>query len=141
MNQHRDTEAAALLDAIAGLHAAMSGLHESVRTLNAIQQLGATPRPIRANQSGPLSTSAGRLAGYSLRETSGTDAAVIRLRDGEDTSDDGNILITLALAAGASADRWLMPLGVSFTAGLFAEIVSGAVEGTAFILGAQLAGT
>lgn len=137
MKNSSDNGASALLDAIADLCRQVSGLHDGIRTLNAVQQLGATPRPIRANQSGPLSTSAGRIAGYSVRETSGTAAAVLRLRDGEDTSDPGNILITLALAAGACVESWLLPVGVTFTAGLWAEIVSGDVEGAAFILGAQ----
>jgi hypothetical protein len=137
VKNNTDVEATAMLDAIAGLHTALSGLNDGVRTLNAVQQLGATPRPIRANQSGPLSTSAGRLAGYSVRETSGTAAAVLRLRDGEDVSDPGNILITISLSAGESTRDWYLPLGVSFTAGLYVEIVSGAIEGAAFILGQQ----
>lgn len=134
MKNHTD-EAAAMLDAIAGLHSALSGLHESVRTLNAIAQLGATPRPIRANQSASLSYSAGALAGLSLRETSGAASAVVRLRDGEDTSDPGNILISVSLAAGESTRDWYLPAGVSFGRGLYVEIVSGQVEGSVFLCG------
>ena len=76
-----------------------------------------------------VSTSAGRLVGFSLRETTTTDPALVRLLDGP----DGEPLALIRLAPGESVRDWYGPTGVSFIYGLFTQVVSGAVEGVAYL--------
>lgn len=65
--------------------------------------------------------------GYSLRETGGADA-VVRIWDG--TAASGILLDTVALAADGSAQAWYGGGGLRAVAGVFVEVVSGAVEGS-----------
>lgn len=76
-----------------------------------------------------VSTSAGRLVGFSLRETTATAPALVRLLDGI----DGDPLALIRLAPGESVRDWYGPTGVSFINGLFAQVVAGAVEGVAYL--------
>lgn len=101
-------------------------LHTGVRSLNGAFSRGTSPREIINGQSVRVSNVAGRLAGFSFRETAG-DAAVIRLRDGFDTS--GGLIATTSLAANESVRDWFMPDGISFGSGLYVEILSGTIEG------------
>lgn len=78
-----------------------------------------------------VSNSPGTLAGYSLRETSGTTSAVVRLRDGIDTG--GQLLATISLAPAESARDWFMPQGIGFANGLYVEVVTGPVEGVCWL--------
>lgn len=78
---------------------------------------------------GSLAGGAGFYAGFSLRETAGA-AAVVRLWD--NTSAAGKLIATIALPASSSKD-FSVPAGVAFATGLFAEIVSGTVEGSVYI--------
>jgi|GEM_PF-2598788 len=84
----------------------------------------ATPISIAAGQ---LFTGGGHLAGYNFRETAG---AVAKVRLWDNTSAAGVILATVALAANGSID---LVCDRRFAKGVFAEIVSGAVEGSIFI--------
>jgi hypothetical protein len=83
-----------------------------------------------------LSSSPGRLVGWSLRETSGTDPFVVRFRGG---TDEGQPLIATAAAAAGTVDtQWLPGGGISLTEGLFVELVAGdglsaEVEGTVYL--------
>jgi hypothetical protein len=122
---HADDQLAATLGAIADLNDNLQQLHAGVKTTNAIRRLGAEPR-LLLGVSQKLSNSPGRLAGVALRETAGA-AAVVRVRDGFDAN--GDLILPIALAANASILEWFLPGGISYTAGLFFEVVSGAVEG------------
>lgn len=106
-------------------------VHDELVSLNGIRRDGALVRPILNGASLRLSTSAGQVLGYSVRETSGAAAAVLRLRDGSDTS--GDLVATIQLPANASATVWLAPHGVAFVQGLYAEVVSGALEGVVYL--------
>lgn len=79
---------------------------------------------------GKVSSSAGTLAGYSIRETSGAAAAVVQLWD---SGTNGNLIYTVRLAASESTSDWFMPLGIGFVHGLSVVIVSGAVEGAIYL--------
>lgn len=72
----------------------------------------------------------GFLVGYSVRETSGTAAAVVELHDGTDSS--GQVVATIGLAAGASKEVMGGPPGVLCRAGLYATVVTGAAKGVAW---------
>jgi hypothetical protein len=85
------------------------------------------------SQSGMLSYSAGALVGYSVRETAGAPA-VLRLRDGADTSDLRNVLQTVSLAARESARESFQPAGIGYDYGLYIEVVSGQIEGSAQVI-------
>lgn len=75
-----------------------------------------------------------RFAGYSLRETTGAAPAVVRFRDGLDVS--GVVVVTVQVPAGLSANVFLTPdTAVPFSVGVFVEVVSGALEGSLFLLG------
>ena len=117
---------AQFLGAIADLNATLKQSNQVATTNAAARHYGATTTPITGT-SQLLSTSPGRLAGWSIRETSGTASAVVRLRDGVDAS--GGLLATISLAAAESARDWFMPTGIGFANGLYIEIVTGAVEG------------
>jgi hypothetical protein len=106
---------------------------ELVPSRNAVPLRGAEYRSLYANAGAGVRVMAagGRLAGYSVRETTGAAPAVIRLRDGADVA--GDLVATIALTQGQSLTAWLMPTGISLTYGLFAEVVTGAIEGVAYL--------
>lgn len=105
-------------------------IQDGLRTLNGAQALGAIPRQITNGQSNPISTSPGRIAGWSVRETAAA-TALIRLRDG--TSATGDPIATIALTANQSVRDWFMPTGISFSNGLYVEVVFGAIEGVVYL--------
>jgi hypothetical protein len=85
-----------------------------------------------------LSASPGRLVGWSLRiPVFGTNPAVVKLRDGQDASAD--LIAGINLAAGTSSTIMLPGGGVSFTNGLFVDLVTSggtletAVEGCIYV--------
>lgn len=65
--------------------------------------------------------------GFSARETTGTTAAVFRVRDGGVVG--GLILDTVKLAPGESAREYYTQ-GLNARGGLYFELVSGALEGS-----------
>lgn len=89
--------------------------------------------PLLHSVSGPLSYSPGALVGYSFRETAGA-RAVFRLRDGAETDNPANVLQTVSLAPGESARETFQPDGITYIFGLYIEIVSGQIEGSAQII-------
>jgi hypothetical protein len=88
---------------------------------------------IMHSASGTLSYSAGALVGYSVREIAGAPA-VFRLRDGSETGDPRNILQTVSLAARESARESFQPAGIGYDYGLYIEVVSGQIEGSAQVI-------
>ncbi len=125
-------QALATADAVANLNDVLGLIHNEIRTSNGAQRVGAEGRPINtALTSQKLSSSGGRLAGWSVRETSGAAPAVLRLRDGVDAG--GDILATIALAANQGNSISMPGAGVGFALGLFLELVSGVVEGAVWI--------
>lgn len=87
----------------------------------------ATPKTFAA---GALVPNFGIYAGFSLRETAGA-AAVVRLWDNASAA-SGTPIAVVNLPASTSKDVFFAP-GVRFANGLFAEVVSGAVEGSVYI--------
>lgn len=65
--------------------------------------------------------------GFSIRETSGTAVATVRIWNG--TSATGTILDDISLTAGQSA-RELYPEGIAAELGIFVQIVAGSVAGS-----------
>ena len=99
-----------------------AGLSEFVRGQRVT---GAIRRPIRGGQ---VYTVGGRLAGWSVRAAGG--AATIDLYDGHD--DTGDILASIRLADGQSSAQTMMPAGVTFADGIYADVtIVDTVEGTA----------
>jgi hypothetical protein len=76
-----------------------------------------------------VSTGQGTYWGLALRETAGS-AAVVRVFDG--TSAAGTVIDTISLAANGAASTWLHG-GIRFAAGVYVDVVSGSVEGSARI--------
>lgn len=95
--------------------------------------VAAQVRPIINGASMTLSGVPGLLAGYSVRETAGA-RAVLRFRDGADTTAPDNILITMSLAPLESTRDWFMPTGISYRMALYVEVVSGTIEGAAQVI-------
>lgn len=128
--------------ALVNFNDAYQQMLNGVKTLRAIPQIGADPKVIPTNtdparaypqgMSGPITLSPGRLAGWSLRETSGAATATVRLLDGPDKG--GALLAAVALAAGGTANQWLMPGGASYGAGVYVDI-TGSVEGVVYLGG------
>lgn len=70
-------------------------------------------------------------AGWSLRETTGTTAAVVRFHDGINATTE--LLATVALASAASNVYRYDGQGVELATGrIFLEVVSGSVEGVVY---------
>jgi len=73
------------------------------------------------------------MVGFTLTENAGTPAAAqIRLYDNASAA-SGTILATLKFVASESKFSLPQGDGVYFTAGVFAQVVSGSVEGSVFI--------
>lgn len=69
--------------------------------------------------------------GLTVRETSGSAGAVVKIYDNASAA-SGTILQTVALAQGQSFNL-IHPAGVRALAGIYADVVSGAVEGSVYI--------
>ncbi len=67
-------------------------------------------------------------AGFSIRETTGTVAAAVRIWDNAAGQSSGTLLDTIGLAAGQSLSKAYTPQ-VAPTAGIWVQVVSGTVEG------------
>jgi hypothetical protein len=96
------------------------------QTANALRITAARPQPLTPN--GLNSNGAGRLVGWSLRETSGTAPATVTLYAARDGADPAAIVATVVLPAGTSTLWAPGTPGVSFGDGLFA-VTAGAVVG------------
>ncbi len=68
--------------------------------------------------------------GWTLRETTGSAAAVARLHNGQDST--GPIAASIGLVAGGSEIQGPAGPGVLMDAGVYLEVVSGSVEGSVF---------
>jgi len=103
------------------------------RSRNAVPLSGAEYRSLVAS-SGigvRVMSSPGRIAGFSVRETTAAAPALVKLRDGADIN--GDLVMTISLSAGESARDWFWPGGISLTYGLFVEVAAGAIEGVAYL--------
>jgi hypothetical protein len=82
------------------------------------------------------SASPGRLVGWSVRETTGANPYVLRFHNGDNASAD---LIAMITGGGGTADnKWFGPGGLSFTEGLYVEVITGAglsqaIEGVLYV--------
>lgn len=119
----------AILAALDKVADALDGVGKGVQSSMGTLRAGAEHRLLQG-QSFQVATSPGRLAGYAVRETTGTTGAVIQLLDGRES---GELFLPISLAAGESTRDWYMPVGVGFVDGLYLRVVSGAVEGAVFI--------
>ncbi|HRC64971.1 MAG TPA: hypothetical protein PLB86_07250 [Dermatophilaceae bacterium] len=102
-------------------------------TRNAVRISGCEARAIvdGAGVGLRVTTSPGRLAGWSVRETSGAAPAIVRFLDGP----GGDGVAEIALPAGQGSTLWLLPGGVSLTYGLSVQVVQGAVSGAVYVAG------
>lgn len=127
-------------------HDAWEGLREALdvplqelraalsQTKGAVVLQGAEVRSVPATTTGRrISTSAGRLMGWALRETAGAPATVY-LRDGRDAG--GEIVVPLQLAANESTRDYFAG-GLSLVDSLYLDVVAGSVEGAVFVGGAD----
>jgi hypothetical protein len=83
-----------------------------------------------------LSASPGRLVGWSVRETVGTNPYVLRFHNGDNPGADLVAMVTGS--AGTADSHWFGPGGISFTEGLYVEVVTGAglsqaIEGVIYL--------
>lgn len=79
--------------------------------------------------SGAVAAGATALMGYTVRETTGSASAVMRLRDGTST---GPILATISLDWGESIPTQTLNVAVTNVGGVYVQIVAGTVEGSVF---------
>ena len=75
-----------------------------------------------------VATSKAVYRGFSLRETSGAAAALVRVWDNASAA-AGNVLDEIALSAGESAREWYES-GIWAESGIYVQVVSGAVTGS-----------
>ena len=124
--QHDVTQV--FLDAVDRLRATLT--HSTL----AVALQGAEVRQTRVGGADTvLATSANRLLGWSLRETSGVASATVYLRDG--TDDSGAMVAAIQLAAGESVRDSYFPGGLSLIAGLYVDVAAGQVEGAVYLGG------
>lgn len=83
--------------------------------------------------SGVVLSGRGVLRGYSFRETSGTAAAVLRVRAGFNAT--ANLIASVSLVAGESVRDYFGESGLRADTGLYVEVVSGVVEGSVWYQG------
>lgn len=89
-----------------------------------------TPTMIRIVSPGATSQligGSGRLLGWSLRETSGTAAAIVQLLDGDPAG--LGILATISLTSGQSTRDWESFHPAPYYQSLNLHIIAGAIEG------------
>lgn len=125
-----ETHIANLVDQYTALRAEMRHVRDELVSSNAVRVRGAIARPLINGASMKLSVSAGRIAGFAVRELAGA-AASVRLLDGID--EGGELRLPINLAANESTRDWLMPAGVAFGAGVYA-VVTGSIEGVVYLL-------
>jgi hypothetical protein len=106
------------------------------QSLGGIMLQAARPVPVGSAPGGTLTPlrSPGRLVGWSLHESSGTNPALVRLWDGREAG--AKVLGYVALTAGQADNKWNAP-GVSITDALLIEVVTGTVEGVVYLGGAD----
>jgi hypothetical protein len=73
---------------------------------------------------------AGRLYGYSFRETTGAAEALIYIRDGDDATDP--IVAVISLGPNESDAKWYGDKGIALTTGLFFDRAGGNTEGALY---------
>lgn len=108
----------------------LTGLRaELAHSLGGVLLRGARPVPIgiSAEATPYVSTSAGRLVGWSVTETTGAGTASVKLYDGN----GGLLIASLPLTAGQSRTDSLTP-GLGVVRGIYA-VVTGSVEGTVWV--------
>lgn len=98
------------------------------KTVNGLRVTGARPQALQANAI--ASTGAGRLVGWSIRETAGA-AAVITIYAARDASDPLALVATIPLVANGGDTKLPAVPGVSFGDGLYVA-VTGAVAGALY---------
>lgn len=115
---------------------AMQMRADVAETVGGVMLRAARPVPLTVLPT-RISTSPGRLVGWSLRiPVFGTNPAVLKFHDGADTGGD---LVAVVNLPAASSDTKLLPGGgVSFSNGLYVELVTGAnletaVEGCVYL--------
>lgn len=90
------------------------------------------PVPWTAQSSGEqLVGGHGWLLGWSLRESTGSAAAVTELRDGTGTT--GRLMGTSSVATSGSDTQTIGDIGWPFTVGLYLVAVSGSTTGVAWV--------
>lgn len=94
------------------------------------QAAGAETRSFNVNQP-QITTTRGKLVGFSFTETTASSTASLRLRDGDV---NGRIIVPLLTLAANESQRDYPPHAIQYNDGLFVELVSGAIEGVVHIL-------
>lgn len=109
----------------------LARIRDELISTRGIVRAGAEARELANGVSARISFSAGQLAGFSVRETTGAAGAVLRFRDGQIS--EGGLLLTVSLNPGESTRDWFLPNGIGFVRGLSIEVVSGTIEGSVFL--------
>lgn len=111
-------------------------------TLGGVMLRGARPVQIGTADGGTMrpTSAPGRLVGWSIRETSGANPALVRLYNGRDFA--APLVACITPATGKADSQWFAPGGISLTEGLAVEFVSGAglstaIEGTVYLGAAE----
>lgn len=107
-------------------------------SLGGVMLRGALPIPVGNAPGGSLRplSSPGRVVGWSLHETAGTNPALLRVWDGRETG--SKPLAYINVPAGGTDNKWLGGAGISVTDALLIEFASGgslstSVEGVLYL--------
>lgn len=107
-------------------------------SLGGVMLRGALPIPIGSAPGGSLRplSSPGRIVGWSLHETEGTNPALLRVWDGRESGTKP--LAYISVPAGGTDNKWLGQSGISVTDALLVELATGgslsaSVEGVLYL--------
>lgn len=100
----------------------------SIQSFGAMRTRTLTARALTGNVQ--LSSMAGELVGWCMRETTGAAGAVVELYDGNDAT--GQLVGTQGLGNGTSGNYSAPLPGVEITVGLFAHVVTGTADVIAY---------
>lgn len=107
-------------------------------SLGGVMLRGALPIPIGGAPGGSLRplSSPGRIVGWSLHESAGTNSALVRVWDGREPGTKP--LAYISVPAGGTDNRWLGEGGISVTDALLVELATGgslsqSVEGVLYL--------
>lgn len=121
----------ALADYVANLTQRWEETEERLnRSLEGVRLRGAEFRPVNTIGTTTLASSNGSLVGFGLREASGVAGVLIEFRN---QNGNGDLILPVKLAPGASLTEWFSDGGIAFTDGLALVVVSGQIAGSAYL--------
>lgn len=101
-------------------------------TVGGVLLRGARPVAVGTGGTARPTTSAAALIGFAIRETTGAAGATVLLREHDAA---GDVIVPIKLGNGECRSEWFGPGGINVQAGLYVDVVAGAIDGSVFLRG------